>query len=197
MRMYDWLIMLIPHNLRTLTWKLKQEAGAFTGQVPDHNGTPVLFDNTVRNRKAETCPCTYFLCSEEWIKDALFEFRRYTWSSIAEADLHHICRRYTGNGDNFVLCVGHCITRIGQQVKKDLLQLDRITCYYHVFRGKMQYNLYLPEAQLFSYERDCALDDLIDGHRFIAYRSCAAESAEVGNDLRRLAYLLHRAVQLL
>ena len=61
----------------------------------------------------------------------------------------------------------------------------------------MQYNLDLAEAQLFSYERDCAQDDLIDGHRFIVYRSYTAEGAEVGNNLSRLAHLLHRAVQLL
>src|SRR5438874_1897248 len=154
MRICALSISYVPFPVLTFERQLNQKEGALTRMIFDGNGTLVLFDNTIGNREAKTRSCTHLFGSKERIKDALFESIRYTQARIRNCYMHHVCFDATCDGDNFVVCIGQGISCIGQQINKNLLNLDGVAYHYCIFSREVELNINLPQAQLFPHQRE-------------------------------------------
>src|SRR5205807_9763583 len=162
MRICALSISYVPSTVLTFERQLNQKEGALTRKIFDRNGTLVLLDNTIGNRETKTCSCTHLFGGKERIKDALFEPIRYTRARIGNCYMHRVCFDATCDGNNFVGCIDKGISCIGQQINKDLLNLDGVAYHYYIFSREVELNINLPQAQLFPHQRESALNDLGD-----------------------------------
>src|SRR2546421_2913830 len=146
MRICALSISYVPSStVLTFERQLNQKEGALRLPLPagstrmifDRNGTLVLFDNTIGNREAKTCSCTHLFGGKKRIKDASFESIRYTRAGIGNCYMHHVCFDSTCDGNDFIGCIDQGISCIGQQINKNLLNLDGVAYHYYIFSREM------------------------------------------------------------
>src|SRR5579875_889822 len=105
-------------------------------------------DNPIGNRESQAGSRPHLLCRKERIEDPLLQFYRYAWPAIGNADLYGLLILCTLNGNDFLWRFAQRIARIGEQIDKDLLQLNGIPDDHHVFGEKMLPDLDLAQAKL-------------------------------------------------
>src|SRR5581483_11384861 len=103
------------------------------------------------------------LGGEERIEDALLQFLRNTRASIAKRQDDRLTFDGSGDGDNLGVGLGQRIAGIGQQVDEDLFELNSIGVDERVRLVEAKLDGDLPQAELFPYEGERALNNLIDG----------------------------------
>src|ERR1700738_1078308 len=97
----------------------------------------MLFDNAICDRKAQPCTRTNFFRGKKGIEDALLQSLRYTRAGITYGKTYHVSIDFTGDSNNFVRDISHSIASVGEQIDKDLLQLNSVANDYDIFRGKL------------------------------------------------------------
>jgi hypothetical protein len=94
----------------------------------------VLLDDAVGDGEAEPGPDPHVLGREERIEDALLESFRDAGAGITHGHAHVAHLDGTANGDELTRRVRHGVTRVGQQVDEDLLELDGVGAERHLLR---------------------------------------------------------------
>ncbi len=97
----------------------------------------MLFDNAICDRKAQPCTRANFFRGEKGIEDALLQSLRYTRAGITYGKIYHVSIDFTGDSNNFVSDISNGIASVGEQIDKDLLQLNSVANDYDIFRGKL------------------------------------------------------------
>src|ERR1700674_5800490 len=125
-------------RFNTHTWKLDQEVRALACMMFNENGSLVIFDNTVRDGETQASSRSNLFRSEEWIKDALFQFWRDTRAGIAKTQIDALVLQRTRDANFFTKYIRQCVSRVGQQVNEDLFHLNGIANHDDLFFRKME-----------------------------------------------------------
>ena len=115
---------------------------------------------------------------------------------IGDRNLHRPGADRARDANRLAWRIGHGIARVRQQVDEDLLQLDGIPQDHGLLRTQVDRHLDLAQVELLLHEGQRLLDHLPQGDRLAADGCRPSERAQMGDDLRGLADLLHGAVQL-
>src|SRR5207247_4123803 len=147
-------------------------------------------------REAQSRAPPDLLSGKEWIEDTLLEPGRNPGPGIGERHLHRPGAHHTRHANRCACRVGYRIARVGQQVDEYLLQLDGIAYDHRLLRAQVDRDLDRAQPELFPHQGKRPLDHLPQGDGLAANGSRPPERAQVRDDRRGLADLLHGVAQL-
>src|SRR2546426_509918 len=156
----------------------------------------MLVDDAVRDGQAQARSLSDVLGGEERIEDPPLEPRGNPVSRIGERDLHDRGADRTRDANRLARRVGHRVARIRQEVDEDLLELNRIAYDHGLLPAQVDCDLDLAQPELLPHERQRPLDHLPQGNRLAADGGRPSERAQMRDDFRGLAHLLHGLTQL-
>src|SRR5690242_20020730 len=109
--------------------------------ILDPDRSLMVLNNTIRDGKTQAGPLAYFFRRKKGVKDALLQTLRDARAAVTKRQMDHAFRYVAGDRQQLARGIGHRVTGVGEQVNKDLLQLNGITNDHRVCRAEIQRNL--------------------------------------------------------
>src|SRR5438093_848895 len=155
----------------------------------------MVFDDPVRDGKAQPRPVPDFLGREERVEDPLLQPFGNPRAGVGEGELHAVLVHRGADAEHLDGRAGQRIPGVGEHVHEHLLELDGAARDHGIGSTQVEVNGNIPQPQLLAEEIQRTQHNLVDRHLFVPDRSEAAEGTQVRDDLRGLAYLLHRGME--
>src|SRR5437667_438272 len=155
----------------------------------------MIFDDPVGDGEAQPRPVPDFLGREERVEDPLLQPLRDPRAGVGEREVHALLVHRAADAEHLDGRAGQRIPGVGEHVHEHLLELDGAARDHGIGSTQVEVNGNVPQPQLLAEEIQRAQHHLVDRHLLVPDRSEAAEGAQVRDDLRGLAHLLHRSMQ--
>src|SRR5213594_2546634 len=155
----------------------------------------MVFDDPVRDGEAQPRPVSDLLGREERVEDPLLQPFGNPRAGVGEGELHAVLVHRGADAEHLDGRAGQRIPGVGEDVHEHLLELDGAARDHGIGSTQVEVNGNIPQPQLLAEEIQRAQHHLVDRHLLVPDRRQAAEGAQVRDDLRGLAHLLHGGMQ--